>query len=136
MANGSVKISVQSGVLPVIGDMVVLITARGSRRWIIPKGYIEKGMSPAESAAKEAWEEAGVIGKVYPEEIGSYQYRRPSGLFSVSVFPLEVESMLEEWEEMHVRQRRVVTPSEALSMIVHEELKTIVTDYFSKRFGF
>ena len=135
MANGAVKISEQSGVLPIAGDMVVLITARGSGRWIIPKGYIEKGMTPAESAAKEAWEEAGIIGKVLPEEIGAYSFRRPSGIFSVRVYPLEVESLLDEWEEMHVRQRRLVTPAEAIELICHQELRMLVTDYFVNRFN-
>lgn len=135
MANGSGKIAaVQSGVLPIAGDMVVLITTRSSGRWIIPKGYVEKGMSPAESAAKEAWEEAGIVGRVEPEPIGTYSYRRPSGMFSVKVYPFEVESLLDHWEEMHVRQRRVVTPAEALEMIVHDELKSLVTGYFAERF--
>lgn len=134
MANGTVKISEQSGVLPIAGDMIVLITARSSGRWIIPKGYIEKGMSPAESAAKEAWEEAGVTGTVRHEQIGSYSYRRPSGLFSVTVYPLEVESVLDHWDEMHVRQRRLVTPSEAIELICHKELRSLVTGYIVNRF--
>jgi 8-oxo-dGTP pyrophosphatase MutT (NUDIX family) len=134
MANGSGTVLVQSGVLPIVGEMVVLITARGSGRWIIPKGYIEKGMSPAESAAKEAWEEAGLTGTVLHEEIGTYMYRRPSGLFSVKVYPLEVKSLLDEWEEMHLRQRRLVTPAEAIEMIDHKELKALVTGYFTRRF--
>ncbi|UWX56955.1 NUDIX hydrolase [Chlorobaculum sp. MV4-Y] len=136
MANGTVKISEQSGVLPIAGDKIVLITARGSGRWIIPKGYIEKGMSPVESAAKEAWEEAGIIGTVRHEEIGTYSYRRPSGIFSVKIYPLEVESLLEQWDEMHVRQRRLVTPGEAIEMIYHEELRILVTDYLINRFDF
>jgi 8-oxo-dGTP pyrophosphatase MutT (NUDIX family) len=135
MANGTVKISEQSGVLPIAGDMIVLITARSSGRWIIPKGYIEKGMTPAESAAKEAWEEAGIIGSVQNEEIGAYSYRRPSGIFSVRVYPLAVESLLDEWEEMHVRQRRLVTPSEAIELICQKELRSLVTDYFVNRFA-
>lgn len=135
MANGTEKISVQSGVLPIVGDMVVLITARSSGRWIIPKGYVEKGMSPAESAAKEAREEAGVTGKVMPVEIGRYSYRRPSGLYSVRVYPLQVELLLDRWDEMHVRQRRLVTPSEAVEMIVHKELSALVNHYFSGRFN-
>jgi len=134
MANETVKISEQSGVLPIAGDRIVLITARGSGRWILPKGYIEKGMSPAESAAKEAWEEAGIIGNVQHEQIGAYSYRRPSGIFSVKIFPLEVESLLDQWEEMHVRQRRLVSPSEAIKMICHKELKSLVSDYIVNRF--
>ncbi len=133
MANGQEYISLQSGVLPIAGDMVVLITGRSSGRWIIPKGYVEKGMSPAESAAKEAWEEAGVIGRVLPEEIGTYRFSRPTGVFAVKVFPLEVETLLDQWQEMHVRQRRLVTPSEAVELIFHEELKALVSEYFARR---
>ncbi|ACF11113.1 NUDIX hydrolase [Chlorobaculum parvum NCIB 8327] len=131
MANGSGKITaVQSGVLPIAGDMVVLITTRSSGRWIIPKGYVEKGMTPHESAAKEAWEEAGIVGKVEPEPIGTYSYRRPSGMFAVKVYPLEVESLLERWEEMHVRERRVVTPAEAIDMVCNKELAQILSSFF------
>ena len=135
MANETVKISEQSGVLPIAGDRIVLITARSSGRWIVPKGYVEKGMTPAESAAKEAWEEAGVVGSVLEEEIGVYSYRRPSGIFSVKVYPLEVKSLLDEWDEMHVRQRRLVTPSEAIEMICQKELRSLVTDYIVNRFA-
>ena len=62
----------QSGVIPVLDDRLVLITSRKSDRWIIPKGYVEKGLSPAESAAKEAYEEAGLIGVVHHKAAGNY----------------------------------------------------------------
>jgi 8-oxo-dGTP pyrophosphatase MutT (NUDIX family) len=133
MADQPEHIAIQSGVLPIFGDKVVLITGRRSGRWIIPKGYVKKGMSPVESAAKEAWEEAGVIGRVQASEIGIYHFRRSKGVFAVKVFPLEVETILDTWQEMHVRQRRLVTPSEAVEMIVHEELRTLVTQYFTGR---
>jgi len=130
MANGSGKIAVQSGVLPVTKGRVVLITTRSSGRWIIPKVYVEKGISPAESAAKEAMEEAGVVGKVKSELIGTYSYRRSSGIFSVEVYPLEVESLLDRWEEMHVRKRKIVTPREALSMVGNKQLAQILSSFF------
>ncbi|NTW52959.1 MAG: NUDIX hydrolase [Chlorobiaceae bacterium] len=133
MADEPENIAIQSGVLPIAGDKVVLITARRSGRWIIPKGYVEEGMSSADSAAKEAFEEAGIVGKVLSHPIGTYRYRRPSGVFTVQVFPLEVEKLLDQWQEMHFRQRRVVTPSEALELISQEELKTLVAHYFAHR---
>lgn len=133
MANGFENLCVQSGVLPLAGDRIVLITARRSGRWIIPKGYVEKGMSPADSAAKEAWEEAGLTGRVHTQAIGKYSYSRPTGRFVVQVFPLEVESVLEEWQEMHLRQRRLVTPSEAVEMLSNEELRSLVAGYFNHR---
>jgi ADP-ribose pyrophosphatase YjhB (NUDIX family) len=41
-----------------------LVTTRQTRRWIIPKGWPIKGLRPAKSAAREAFEEAGVRGKI------------------------------------------------------------------------
>jgi len=120
----------QSGVIPVLDNRLVLITSRKSERWIIPKGYVEKGLSPADSAAKEAYEEAGLIGVVHHQEAGKYQYRKYGRRFSVQVYPLFIETMLDEWDEMHLRSRKLVTPEEAVEMVCHGELKQIISDYF------
>ena len=69
----------QSGVIPVYKGKVVLITARGSQRWITPKGSVEWELSAQDSAAKEALEEAGIKGQVFPEEIGTYTYEKMGG---------------------------------------------------------
>lgn len=122
----------QSGVIPVIDNRLVLITSRRSENWIIPKGYVEKGLSAAESAAKEAYEEAGIIGRVHHEVAGKYRYRKYGKLFSVSVYPLFIEKMLDEWEEMHCRHRVLVTPAEAINMICHENLRRIISNYFRR----
>jgi len=114
----------------VLEDRLVLITARKSDRWIIPKGYVERGLSPADSAAKEAYEEAGLIGSVGQKHIGQYRYRKFGKQFSVKVFPFFIETMLEEWEEMHLRRRRVVTPQEAFEMLCHDELKAVLSGFF------
>ena len=122
----------QSGVIPVLDDRLVLITSRKSDRWIIPKGYVEKGLSPAESAAKEAYEEAGLIGVVHHQEAGNYRYRKFGKLFSVQVYPLFIETMLDEWDEMHDRQRKLVTPAEAVELVEHKDLRRIILDYFQR----
>ncbi len=120
----------QSGVIPILNDRLVLITSRKSEQWIIPKGYVEKGLSPADSAAKEAYEEAGLIGVVHHKEAGNYRYRKFGKLFSVKVYPLFIETMLDEWDEMHVRSRKLVTPAEAVEMVGHVELRQIIADFF------
>lgn len=124
------KVIMQSGVIPIHDEGVVLITSRKLRRWIIPKGYVEKGFSPAESAAKEALEEAGLVGTLDPSGIGSFTYRKVGRLYSVEMFILQVHSMLDEWEEMHQRRRRVVSPAEAVELLYHDKLKGVVADYF------
>jgi 8-oxo-dGTP pyrophosphatase MutT (NUDIX family) len=128
---GRVKVVMkQSGVIPVIDNRLVLITSRRSENWIIPKGYIEKGLTPAESAAKEAFEEAGLIGRVHHEVAGKYRYRKYGKLFSVRLYPLFIDKMLDEWDEMHDRRRVLVTPAEAIDMVAHENLRRILSDFF------
>lgn len=83
----------QSGVIAVReGDeeiQVLLITSSKGERWVIPKGVVEPGLSPAESAAKEAWEEAGPRGTLHPEPLGSCRYPNWGGWCSVEVFGME-----------------------------------------------
>jgi hypothetical protein len=55
---------------------VLLVTSRQSKRWIIPKGWPIKGLKPAPSAAREAYEEAGVQGLVGKKAIGTYVYEK------------------------------------------------------------
>src|ERR1700755_1994635 len=57
------------------GLRVLLLTSRETRRWIIPKGWPIRGMKPREVAAREAFEEAGLVGRVAGKRsIGSYNY--------------------------------------------------------------
>ena len=55
---------------------VLLITSRRTQRWILPKGWPENGITPGESAAKEAMEEAGVTGKLNERPLGVYCYEK------------------------------------------------------------
>jgi hypothetical protein len=52
----------------------MLVTSREARRWIIPKGWPNKGKSGRQSAAREA--EAGVIGRVSRRAVGSFSYEK------------------------------------------------------------
>ena len=119
----------QSGVIPLHAGRIVLVTARKSKRWIIPKGVIEKHMSPADSAAKEAYEEAGVTGSVRKKELGRFSYEKWGGICTVRVYPFYVEKLLDEWEEMHERKRKVVSVAEAIDMVGHDELAGIITSF-------
>ena len=120
----------QSGVIPYRWDEqqldVLLITSRRRSRWIIPKGMVEPFLSPAESACREAYEEAGIRGSLASEAIGSYQYRKWRMLWTVTVFPLSVQTIVEVWPEMHERERcwfpvdiaaQKVSPSDLQSLI-------------------
>jgi 8-oxo-dGTP pyrophosphatase MutT (NUDIX family) len=78
---------------------ILLITSRNNKRWIIPKGIIDPGMTPQQAALQEALEEAGVKGKVFDDLMGTYTYEKWGGICRVQIFLLEVESIYIDWLE-------------------------------------
>lgn len=120
----SAAATVQYGAMPyqIVDGRVVflLITSRRTGRWIFPKGSLIDGLTPAKSAAQEACEEAGVLGEVDMQPIGTYRtvkQRLRRTLIDVQVFPLRVERQLEEWPEMGQRKRHWVLLSEAKRLL-------------------
>ena len=102
---------------------VLLVTSRETRRWVLPKGWTEK-RGGAKQAKQEAFEEAGIIGRVATKPIGAYAYpKRLDGgdtvTCDVEVYPLAVDRLLDEWPEMDQRERRWFTLPEA-AMVVEE----------------
>lgn len=122
----------QSGALPysVVDGRVVflLITSRRNGRWIFPKGDIEPGMTPWESAAIEALEEAGVTGEMAQQPVGSYRASASadgSSLVDVDLYPMRVETQLETWKEMHQRLRHWAVLSEARRLLNDRALSSV-----------
>ena len=119
----------QSAVIPYRerdGDLeILMITSRKRKRWVIPKGVKEPELSPQESAAKEAHEEAGIEGTVSLKPIGTYQYDKWGGTCTVDVFTMNVKTVLAEWEESF-RDREWVSVDEAVRRVSETELKRIV----------
>jgi 8-oxo-dGTP pyrophosphatase MutT (NUDIX family) len=112
---------------------VLLVTSRETRRWVLPKGWMEKRLAPHALAAKEAFEEAGVVGEVERRQIGRYDYlkRGPRDRLtpcSVRVFPLRVERLLDEWPERRQRQRRWFSPAEAAMAVDEAGLVTLLLE--------
>jgi len=119
----------QDGVLEFL-----LITTRSTRRWIIPKGWPEAGLSPAEAAAREALEEAGVIGEIAARPIGAFQYIkvRRNGerlALQVRVYPLEVMRQRRVFAEKHLRETRWCTLDEALTHVSEPGLKRLLVKF-------
>ena len=105
---------------------VLLITSSSGKRWIIPKGIVEKDLSPAESAAQEAIEEAGVEGVVGTDPVGEYRYDKWGGTCVVKVYLLEVRRELETWQEAVVRRREWVALEEAPRRVTDGGLRTVL----------
>lgn len=115
MANdGTIR---QAGAIPLKNGRVCLITSSNGKRWVIPKGLIEPGQTAGEAALQEAWEEAGLVGTLDPEPVGSYLYDKYGGTCHVTVFVLRVTEVAQEWEEREIRRRMWLSPAGALRRI-------------------
>ena len=118
---------------------ILLLTTRQSKRWIIPKGWPIKGLRPAKSAAREAFEEAGVRGQVGAKLVGFFAYNKildENGVRAsceVRVFPLLVKRQSETWPEIEQRVVQWVAPDKALALIEEPELKALVAAFVTRQ---
>jgi 8-oxo-dGTP pyrophosphatase MutT (NUDIX family) len=113
------------------GGEVLLIRTLGSNRWILPKGWPMRGKTLAEAAALEAWEEAGVKGRISPTAIGCFQSekRRGSGVKQASrveVFALKVETTHNDFPEADQRQLRWFSAADAAKKLREPEMHQMI----------
>lgn len=132
----------QAGALPyalVDGRMAfLLVTSRRSGKWIFPKGAIEPGYTPWDSAANEALEEAGVSGQVEQSPVGSYRASIGNDgvtLVDVDLYPLLVTEQHEHWREDNQRMRHWVTLSEAKRLLADRSLGRLAAKLHHRHFG-
>src|SRR5476651_432762 len=99
----------QAAALPLRRGRVCLITSRNGKRFVIPKGWIEPGQTAGETALQEAWEEAGLVGSLDREPIGSYLYEKEGQTYHVIVFVMRVTQVAQDWQERSFRERAWVS---------------------------
>ena len=132
-------VPVQSGALPwrLKGRKkpeVLLVTGRRSGRWMIPKGWPMPGKSLAESAAQEAFEEAGIEGKLTDEPIGLFRHVKQHLLFGemevdILVHPLAVKRELSDWPEKSERSRKWFALDVAATRVDSSELSLLILEF-------
>ena len=137
MTGRNATIRYQCGALPFSiteeGEVrVLLVTTRGKRDWIIPKGWPIRRLTAGATAAREAYEEAGLLGAVIGEKpIGCYRYEkrrnsRKAAIHEVSVFLFAVKRQLRKWPEKAERETRWFAPMEASTLVVQAGLAEIL----------
>ena len=129
----------QYGALPFLitaeGELkVLLVTTRGRREWIIPKGWPMRELSPAATAAREAYEEAGLVGNIVGDEpFGYFRYEkqvksRKAALCEVAVFLFAVERQLRKWPEKSQRETKWLAPEKASLLVAAAGLAELLSN--------
>ena len=112
---------------------ILLLTSRGTSRFVIPKGWRMKGKLNSRAAVLEAEQEAGITGQVSADPIGSYRYwKRLRTLFvpvTVVVYAIEAEAELSHWQERRQRKRRWLRVDAAASLVDEPELVSLITSF-------
>lgn len=111
--------------------------------WILPKGNIAKRMDTLKSAAKEAFEEAGVVGECENNVLGVINFSKTaSGIASARIYPLAIQRILPRWEEEGTRSRRLFLIDRAIRIMKTEEsaevlrnLKTLILSRMETQHG-
>lgn len=111
------------------GLEVCLVTTRETRRWVIPKGWPEKELKDWQAAEREAFEEAGLEGKMTKTVVGSFPYWKRMEdhfvLVEVDVYMLLVEKEFADWAEKAERERRWLAIAEAAEEVLEPGLISI-----------
>ena len=96
---------------------VCLIRRIGRRHWGIPKGFIDEGKTAVDAALTEAREEAGLLGRIVGDAIGTYEYEKWGDRLVVAVYVMRVVDVLPVWDEMDARERRWTTVADAEDLL-------------------
>jgi 8-oxo-dGTP pyrophosphatase MutT (NUDIX family) len=96
---------------------VCLIRRKTAGSWGIPKGLVDAGDTHEETALNEAWEEAGISGRLLGKAVGTYRYRKWGTKLTVAVYVMEVLHQEARWEESPIRDRRWTTLAEAIDLL-------------------
>ncbi|WP_299767887.1 NUDIX hydrolase [uncultured Tateyamaria sp.] len=112
---------------------VLMVTSRDRGRWIMPKGWTMDGKKPWQAAKIEALEEAGAVGFVSDQPIGSYHYMKglakgQSVLCRVTVYPMIVDKLKRRWKEREERKRHWFSLKEAAKLVEEKALMTMLQD--------
>lgn len=112
---------------------ICLVTSRRSGRWIVPKGWPMNGETPMDAAATEAFEEAGVRGKIHSRPVGVFSYYKVRSADELPcmavVYPLHVKKVLKRWPEDKERTRKWVSRKKAAAMVDDAELSAIIQHF-------
>ncbi|KAJ9109406.1 hypothetical protein QFC19_002158 [Naganishia cerealis] len=114
--------------------IIMILSIKHPDRWILPKGGIEldEGDEFVTTAVRETWEEAGCEGKILrklpvvydsrgknaPTIKGSFDPSKVIPKTEFHFYDMVIDQLSQDWPELHKRQRRWCTYSEAKHELV------------------
>jgi 8-oxo-dGTP pyrophosphatase MutT (NUDIX family) len=116
----------QAGAIPIRDGKVCVVSSRSGKRWVVPKGCLEPGKTAGEIALLEAWEEAGLVGILQPDPVGTYLYEKAGLTCHVTVFVMRVTDEADDWPEREWRQRRWLSFAQAQQLLEDPGLRELV----------
>lgn len=89
------------------------------------------------TAAIEAYEEAGLIGRIGKRPLGSFKHRRQRGKrpLDVTVFPFHVSAQRSKWPEKGQRKAIWLPAAQAARLVRKQKLKRLIARFIEKNRG-
>jgi 8-oxo-dGTP pyrophosphatase MutT (NUDIX family) len=104
-------------------EFCLITTSQGN--WSFPKGTVDAGETYQEAALKEAFEEAGLHGRLIGEPLGSYRLSKYGKTFDVIATLMQVTQCDANWQEEQIRQRRWTTAQKTAQLLTQKPLKGV-----------
>ena len=123
----------QAGVIPFRTDAagrleVLLIRRTDRKKWGIPKGLIDAGSTPEDTALDEAAEEAGIAGDLSDEPVGYFAFKKWGGICHVSVFLMRVTEVYPQYPEQNRRSRRWFPLDAAAEIARRKKVRALIAE--------
>ena len=125
----------QAAALPFRERKICLVTTSSGKGLIIPKGKVPEGIHPARLAAREAWEEAGIVGRISRQPFGRYTFMKAGHEHTVQVYLLAVTEWARAWPEQGFRKRLWCSVESAIQRVSHVELRSLLEQFAESRSG-
>lgn len=116
----------QAAAIPIRDGRVCLVTSRSGRRWVIPKGKIDVGNTAGETALIESWEEAGLVGHLSGNAVGSFTYSKFENTYHVTVFVMQVTHEADKWPERDQREKKWLELEHAAKHVDEPGLRDLI----------
>lgn len=123
----------QAAVVAIRGGRVCLITSSSGRRWLVPKGKCPGSRGLRATARREAWEEAGLVGRLAERPLGRYEFDKAGRRHVVVVYRMWVTAAASDWPERRKRLRDWVRPADVPARIDHPGLRELLRAALSGR---